>query len=431
MTKKTTNSSKDTSSPRSVLGTILAVIILLVAVIAAGITGVDVNTILETLGQPTLIPVTEPAPPTATTGSATLTPTVAVPTEVASNPNTVVEIPVQQGFGAAKGIWQVFFTAPTGSRDTATYVGGVDVPLAAAIGRARRTLDIAAFEFNNPVLTRAVLDAHSRGVRVRMVTDNEHGLHDDNSTISQLLAVGIPVVDDNRSGLMHNKFMIIDSTEVWTGSTNFTINDVYRNNNNLIMIRAARMVDSYQSEFNEMFEQKSFGIRSPRGNSVTFTEGGITIETLFAAEDDVIGRVLEHVGAARTSIRFMAFSFTEVSLGRAMVERAANGVNVRGIFERVGSETNFSEMTRLFCAGLPVRQDGNSFILHHKVIIIDSRIVLTGSFNFSQNAIRSNDENMVIIDDRDLARMYLAEFERRWAEASAPNPDRLDCAAVP
>ncbi|MBZ0296938.1 MAG: hypothetical protein K8L99_30535 [Anaerolineae bacterium] len=431
MTKKNNNSSQ--SSPRSLLASLLAILILLVALIASGITGIDINEILDILGQPTLVVTTPPAvtvtsaPPETQPPSVTGTPPP-VGTRVADGSNTVVEIAIPQGFGAAKSFWQVYFTAPTGSRDLSTYMGGIDNPLAAAIVAAQRTLDIAAFEFNDPLLTQVVLDAKQRGVVVRMVTDDEHGIEDDDSTVQQLIDAGIPVVPDNRSALMHNKFMIIDSEQVWTGSLNYTINGVYRNNNNLISLRSNRVVLSYQAEFDEMFLQKSFGVRSPRGNSVSFTEQGVPIQTVFAAEDDALNTVVDRVSEAQSSVRFMTFSFTERDIADALVERAANGVTVRGIFERVGSETTYSELTRLWCAGLDARQDGNPFILHHKVFIIDNRVVITGSLNFSENATTSNDENMIIIEDRDLARQYLGEFERRWAEAI--RPDDLDCSIL-
>ncbi len=78
-----------------------------------------------------------------------------------------------------------------------------------------------------------------------------------------------------------------------------------------------------------------------------------------------------------------------------MIDRAQAYVEVSGIFERTGSETEFSEMGRLKSAGLDVMQDGNPYPLHHKVFIIDGRTVIFGSFNFSENADSSNDENLL------------------------------------
>ena len=132
---------------------------------------------------------------------------------------------------------------------------------------ARVSLDIAAFELNNPLLTEAILAAAARGLRVRVVTDDEHGLRASDGLIDQLQTAGIPVVDDGRSALMHNKFVLIDALSVWTGSMNLTVNGVDRHNNNLLELRSPEAVRRYQAEFDEMFAQGRFGPRSPQGET--------------------------------------------------------------------------------------------------------------------------------------------------------------------
>lgn len=371
-------------------------------------------------------PTVTPRPPTDTpTPTATQPPPAT--SEATEMVSAVTTIPVGQGFGASKGFWQVYFTAPTGSRDASTYIGGVDEVLAAAIDQVTQTLDIAAYEFNSPALTAAVLRAKTeRSVTVRVVTDDDAGIGDEDTTLDQLVAAGIPVVDDDRSALMHDKFMILDSATVWTGSLNYTINDTYRNNNNALALRSQSAVQDYQAEFNEMFVNGEFGITSPNTTPrPEFSQDGTPIGIYFAAEGDVIGVIEDTLQSAEHSIRFMTFSFTVDSIGSTIIQRAGAGVDVQGIFERTGSETQFAELTPLFCAGLQVRQDGNPFVLHHKVFIIDGTTVLTGSFNVSDSATNSNDENLIRITDPDLAAQYLAEFDRRWAEATTP--DDLSC----
>jgi phosphatidylserine/phosphatidylglycerophosphate/cardiolipin synthase-like enzyme len=74
-----------------------------------------------------------------------------------------------------------------------------------------------------------------------------------------------------------------------------------------------------------------------------------------------------------------------------------------------------------------VRQDGNGGFLHHKVIIVDERYVITGSLNFSTRAEETNDENVIIIDNPDIARLYIEEFERVWALGKDPDPAEVTC----
>jgi len=65
--------------------------------------------------------------------------------------------------------------------------------------------------------------------------------------------------------------------------------------------------------------------------------------------------------------------------------------------------------------------------LHHKVFIIDDHTVVTGSFNISENATRSNDENFVIIQSPDIARLYIQEFDRMMSQARTPDPADMRC----
>lgn len=353
----------------------------------------------------------------------------AQPTSAPDSGNTgggdsVQTINFEHGFGATKGFWQVYFTDPPGSGEDVPSSGGIDTAIASAIDNVQNSLDIAAFEWNNIAITEAVLRAHERGVTVRMVADNEHTVEEDDSTISQLEEAGIPIVYDERSALMHNKFMIMDRTTVWTGSTNYTMNGVYRNNNNMIAMRSQPAVQTYQAEFDEMFGG-TFGPRGSEPNNANFTQDGTIIRVMFSPEDEVNDVVTGELAGAESSVKFMAFSFTLDEFGDALLSLAEQGVEVEGIFETRGSETDFSEMPRLLCAGLDVRQDGNPRTMHHKVFIIDEERVLTGSFNFSDNATTSNDENLAIIYDADLAAQYLAEYERVKSQASTP--DDIEC----
>ena len=67
---------------------------------------------------------------------------------------------------------------------------------------------------------------------------------------------------------------------------------------------------------------------------------------------------------------------------------------------------------------MDVRLDGNTYLMHHKVIILDDETVILGSFNFSRSADEVNDENLLVIHEREVASQYRAEFKRIYREAS-------------
>ncbi|HET9587433.1 MAG TPA: phospholipase D-like domain-containing protein, partial [Anaerolineales bacterium] len=300
------------------------------------------------------------------------------------------------------------------------------------INAAQSSIHIASFEFDLTPVTQALIEAHRRGVDVRWVTDDEHGLEADedpgHGQFAALQRAGIEVRSDSRSALMHNKFWIFDGQSVWTGSTNITQSGIYRQDNNVLVIHSPEVAAIYEREFGEMWEGQ-FGPTSPSQLDEQATVvNGSQIAVIFTSEDSALERaIIPVVRGAQSNIRFLTFSFTDFPLAQAIIDRAGRGVDAAGVFERFGSDTDASELRTLFCAGLPVRRDGNSGFLHHKFIVIDERTVITGSMNYSTNAEKSNDENVIIIDNPDIARLYMREFERVWNLATDPEPAKFPC----
>ena len=334
-------------------------------------------------------------------------------------PHAYREVHFAFGRGYIGDGWQLYFNQPDAGAGREDYRGGIETALVKAIGRTRNQLDVAAFELNSEPIYRAILRAHERGVKTRVVADDDHGLHDDaNDALRRLRDAGVAVVDDGRSGLMHNKFVILDGRSVWTGSWNFTVNGTYRNNNNIFVMDSAAAVIAYQAEFDEMFERSEFGPRSTDDGVIRFALGEGEARVIFGAEADEVAALKAEVERAARSIHIMTFVFSLEELAEAMLLRAArDDVRVQGVFERRNSAASWSQLPALHCAGAEMRQDGNPYTMHHKVIIIDGRTVVTGSFNFSQSAARSNDENIVIIDDAVIAGLYLDEWRRIWDSA--------------
>lgn len=320
----------------------------------------------------------------------------------------------------AADFYQIYFTTPTCPPEEQRK-GGIDELIAADLLRAQTQVDIAAFDLDAEPIVAALMALNERGVAVHIVTDTDNG---DLSSIRRLRRNGLSVVEDKRSGLMHNKFIIIDNRYLWTGAMNFTSNDVYCNNNNLVRFDAPALAANYRAEMDEMYNDRLFGPDSPdmTPQEQLFIQG-IEVDNYFAPERELelINVIARTVTRAEQEILFMAFSFTNEEIGEAMLGRADAGVAVRGIFEKTGSDTASSYYGLMRNAGLTnvqVRLDGNSRLLHHKVIIVDQQIVIFGSFNFSASANRTNDENLLIVHDPTFAAYFVKEFEARWAEAT-------------
>ncbi len=319
--------------------------------------------------------------------------------------------------------WEVAFTAPLiPDNDPSRHQGSLDARLVALMDGATQTLDVADYDFDLAVVADAMARAAGRGVRVRMVTDSDTlaNSRDRNvqAAFGTLSRAGIRVVADERQPIMHHKFTVADGEWVETGSWNYTDGDTYRLNNNMAVFHSRELAQNFSTEFEKMFGQHRFGPSKPGGVPFPAVQvGSLRIQTFFSPQDDAARRVIDAIRGAQRKIRFLAFSFTHDGIGEAMMGRARGGVEVQGVFESTGSNTSFSEFGAMKRAGLDVYQDGSPYAMHHKVIVLDDRVTIFGSFNFSDSADRDNDENLLIVEDPQFASQFDAEFQRVLARA--------------
>jgi len=322
------------------------------------------------------------------------------------------------------GAIRAFFTTPAlvypdapQQRPSSPLLGAVLADLDAA----RTTVDLASFDFDIPAMTDALLRADARGVVVRLVVDSENlETPEVSEQTGRLQRAGIAVHFDRREPFMHDKFIVVDGAVAWTGSWNVTDNDTWRNNNNMLRFASRQIAADYANEFEQMFEGR-FG--TSKRSATPYPQvrlGSASVEVYFSPQDGVAQHVLQRLAAAKKSIHFMTFSYTEDTISDAMIAKVKAGLAVRGVFETQNAGGSGADFTRLRQGGVDVLEDGNCYILHHKVIVVDERTVITGSYNFTGSAERDNDENLVIVDDPTLARAYLDEFERVYAQAQAP-----------
>src|SRR3989344_2274533 len=202
---------------------------------------------------------------------------------------------------------------------------------------------------------------------------------------------------DGSSQLMHNKFCIIDDFIVLTGSFNPTFNDNNLNNNNLIILHSKFLSSNYEDEFDELWSG-NFGKGSRVQNPAVYLNDA-KIENYFCPEDNCADKVVSLIKNAKKSVYFMTFSFTSEKIADALISR--DGIEIKGVFDKGQASNKYSQDERLKGFGMDVILDKSKYKLHHKVFIIDNETVVTGSFNPTQSGDTNNDENILIIHDKE------------------------------
>ena len=291
----------------------------------------------------------------------------------------------------------------------------------ADITAATKSIDIAVFDIDLPELGKALIAAAKRGVVVRVAYDDEN-LTDARvaKLIGALQDVGISVRSDQREPFMHEKTAVIDARIVWTGSWNMTMNDTYRNNNNMVRMVSPQMAMGYKTEADQLIAGL-FGVhKTSNAPHPLITIGARTIRYAFSPVDGINDQVVALLDSAKTGITFMAFSYTDPAISSAMVRAQKRGVQVRGVMEKQNVRGTGSAFEKLQKAKVDVIADGNCYIMHHKTIVIDDQTVMTGSYNFTKSAEKSNDENLIVITDPTAVQTYLNEYNLVRERADAP-----------
>jgi phosphatidylserine/phosphatidylglycerophosphate/cardiolipin synthase-like enzyme len=101
-----------------------------------------------------------------------------------------------------------------------------------------------------------------------------------------------------------------------------------------------------------------------------------------------------------------------------LIRAHKRGVKIRVLMDNLQAKSKYAEDEALAAAGVPARVDKSSAAMHHKFMVGDSKAILTGSFNWTKNAVERNAENFVIVRMKYIIRPFEREFDRIWEDAA-------------
>lgn len=349
-------------------------------------------------------------------------------------------------------------------------------PLIEQIDRTASSLDMALYDIENMNVVEAIVRAKKRGVRVRIATDNFN--RTDNKVLDKLVhdlfgQNNILSIDDdgdvflaqriidsdfpNDGAQMHHKFAVFDYETpdkeddfVWTGSTNVTETGVI-NTNVILLIKDSGITEIYKKEFDQLWggpdikpDEKKAGFHKDKAyvGQREFWVGNTRVEVYFSpmnrdkSKPSISDRLVELMEIeTQHDISFSAFSISpNIPISMALWRLSDNpDISLKGVIDR-----RFYSRYKDEIWGSPEAQSGNRSIypanelriLHHKTLVIDAfnpdpndgGIVVTGSYNFSKAAEQSNDENLLIIHNDSLAKVFALDFSGIYGRATERLP---------
>jgi phosphatidylserine/phosphatidylglycerophosphate/cardiolipin synthase-like enzyme len=343
----------------------------------------------------------------------------------------------------------------------------LEAPILAFVRGATHTLAIAVQELDSHAIAEAIIAAKQSGVKIRIILEGDYlleqparlnpwstdGPHEENRGIhSALLRAGINTITDLNASIFHQKFMVRDkgkpTAAVLTGSTNFTHTDtgtntaqdgdvVGNNLNHLLVLRGEAAAGQYLAEFERM-RSGTFGELHERvePRPKEFRLGKVRVKPLFAPRHGPEMEIMKQMLKAQSSIDFAMFTFAKSSgIDDTMARLLPLVPRLRGVLDRQQGAQAWAATKTLRNAGVELFKNKRGTgvrKLHHKLMVIDERLVVAGSFNYTEPATTLNDENILVLGDleepdadaeaaqRQLAAYALEEIERIIHDLSEP-----------
>jgi phosphatidylserine/phosphatidylglycerophosphate/cardiolipin synthase-like enzyme len=291
------------------------------------------------------------------------------------------------------------------------------------INRAQEKLNIAVQELESRPIAEAIINARQRGVTVRVILEGKY-LNVDHSTAdpwalqgqnernreihNALLRADIDVISDLNPDTYHQKFIVRDPegtrAAVLTGSTNFTPTGTSQNLNHVVILKSKRIAGLYLDEFEESWSG-TFGQKNERHEEAPkcYKVSSVKVKVLFAPDHTPELEIMKQMLKATQRVDFAMFTFAQSSgIDDTMICLHRSGIPVRGVLDRRQANQQWAATRPLRNAGAelwwPTTDSGISK-LHHKLVVIDRQVVITGSFNYTAPANAMNDENIIVVGD--------------------------------
>lgn len=127
-------------------------------------------------------------------------------------------------------------------------------------------------------------------------------------------------------------------------------------------------------------------------------------------------QLINLINSSTKTLDIAIYSLTKKDIVDAIISAKKRNVNVRLMSDKTEAATKAQkeELILIKDAGIPIKMNTHSGLLHDKYTVVDGSVVATGSFNYTNNATNTNDENLIIIRDSNVAQGYDKNFDDMW-----------------
>ena len=221
-----------------------------------------------------------------------------------------------------------------------------------------------------------------------------------------------------KGDIMHNKFFIVDSKYVWTGSANISDTGTGGYNANVVaLIESEFIASKYLIEFEQMFVDGKFhrAKKKLKKTKLQTHINGQEVNIYFSPQGYAMYRgVIPLIREARDSIDISIFFLTHKNVSKELVKAKNRGVSIRIILDATAASNGYSKHNYLRDNGIPVKVENWGGKMHMKSAIIDKKHLIVGSMNWTGAGESKNDENTLIIKNFKDSPKYQRFYNLMW-----------------
>lgn len=307
-------------------------------------------------------------------------------------------------------------------------------PIVEAISRTRRTLDVALYNLQIDGAVEALVKARARGVKVRVLFDDAHVYPQANKQIQAVIDSGIETRAMNGrggTGAMHCKYALFDGALLQTGSANWSGFAETFSYENIMFVADADIVDGYERNFEWMWRQArpagqpEAAAEKPSAPPVDPTpdvnfNGTQLPDYTFSPRGGTEAAIVRAIDAARSEADVAMFTFTSKNIMEALKRAAGRGVKVK-LLLFIGQKFPFFLEAKTGSMELRFKEGRlEKGQMHNKFAVLDGKLLINGSFNWTVTAETSNTENTIFTTAPEYVAPYKAEFDKLFLRAVTP-----------
>ncbi|BBE31879.1 hypothetical protein OSSY52_20200 [Tepiditoga spiralis] len=253
----------------------------------------------------------------------------------------------------------------------------------------------------------------SNNIEVVTLTINKEilsKLKDKNYTIyaeSTLNNSPMIILDKNKDGYLHEKFMIFDNKSILFGTGNFTESGLKNDFNVFIYTKDIKIVNLFNLELNN-FKRGLYGIKKEKIDKKINSKEFGNVEFITSPSETIYKKIIKELNTAKKSINIFTFSFTDPFLLKELEKISSKNIKIKILYDD-WNEKYLSSIKYMKGIELKKRND-----IHAKIIVIDSKTLIIGSYNYTYRARAKNDEYILIIKNRIISEKINKKFQNMF-----------------